>query len=318
MGLLVWAVAWYEGEVHAGPPGRTAIVTVAQGSALGSITSTLASDAVVGSGLAFRIYLALHGAPLVDSGAYAFRRNEAFSEVRATLAGGPDVVYVPAGLTVGETATRVGQIRGHDASAFASLVTSGVVVSRFEPAGSGNLDGLLGTGYYIVGRGESDTELLVQMVDRFDAQASAAGLVPMAASLGITPYQAVTVASIVEKEGVYQQNLGKVARVVYNRLARNMPLQMDSTVLYSEHRDGGPVTATDLALDTPYNTYLHRGLPPTPICFPSPASLAAALAPPPGDWLYFVLVSRDGTEAFSDTLSGQLANEQLARSRGLG
>jgi UPF0755 protein len=88
--------------------------------------------------------------------------------------------------------------------------------------------------------------------------------------------------------------------------------------LYSENRDGGPVTASDLRLDTPYNTYLHAGLTPTPICFPSTASLQAALAPTPGNWLYFVVVSKDGTEAFSDTFAGQQANEALARSRGLG
>ena len=106
--------------------------------------------------------------------------------------------------------------------------------------------------------------------------------------------------------------------MVYNRLARRMALQMDSTVLYSEHRDGGPVTPADLALDTPYNTYLHTGLTPTPICFPSQASLEAALHPDAGSWLYFVVVQRDGTEAFADTFAGQLANEQLAKSRGLG
>jgi UPF0755 protein len=196
-------------------------------------------------------------------------------------------------------------------------VADRAVVSPYEPAGVGNLDGLLGTGTYVVGRRQSAVSLLAAMVARFDAQAAAAGLGPRAAALGITPYQAVVVASIVQKEGVYPQNLAKVARVVYNRLRRQMPLQMDSTVLYSEHRDGGAVTQADLALDTPYNTYLHKGLTPTPICFPSPASLEAALAPAPGDWLYFVLVSHDGTEAFSDTLAGQQANEALARSRGL-
>ena len=106
--------------------------------------------------------------------------------------------------------------------------------------------------------------------------------------------------------------------MIYNRLARGTPLQMDSTVLYSEHRDGGRVTAADLALNTPYNTYLHAGLTPTPICFPSKASLQAALAPTPGNWLYFVVVSNDGTEAFSSTFAGQQANERLAQSRGLG
>jgi UPF0755 protein len=92
---------------------------------------------------------------------------------------------------------------------------------------------------------------------------------------------------------------------------------MDSTVLYALGRDGGPVTPADEATPSPYNTYLNTGLTPTPICFPSALALAAALHPPSGDWLYFQLTSRDGTETFSDTYAGQLAAEQLARTRGL-
>ena len=124
-------------------------------------------------------------------------------------------------------------------------------------------------------------------------------------------------ASIVEKEGVITKNMGPVARVILNRLANDMPLQMDSTVLYAENRDGGSVTSKDLQLRTPYNTYLNVGLTPTPICFPSPAALQAALHPPAGSWLYFVLVKQDGTEAFADTYAQQLANEALGRQRGL-
>ena len=97
-----------------------------------------------------------------------------------------------------------------------------------------------------------------------------------------------------------------------------MPLQMDSTVLYSEGRDGGPVTSSDLAIRSPYNTYLNKGLTPTPICFPSEAALRATLHPPAGTWLYFVVVQPDGTEAFADTFAQQQANEALAKQRGLG
>jgi UPF0755 protein len=198
------------------------------------------------------------------------------------------------------------------------LATSGALRSPFEPAGSNNIDGLLATGTYLVVPGESDQTLLADMIQRFDTLAGSVGLTSGATTLGETPYQAITVASIVEKEGVYQKNLGKVSRVIYNRWASGIPLQMDSTVLYSEHRDGGRVTSTDLALNTPYNTYLHTGLTPSPICFPSKASLQAALAPTPGNWLYFVVVTKDGTEAFSHTFAGQQANERLAHSRGLG
>ena len=97
-----------------------------------------------------------------------------------------------------------------------------------------------------------------------------------------------------------------------------MPLQMDSTVLYALGRDGGAVTSQDLRTVSPYNTYLNKGLPPTPTCFPSAAALEAALRPVPGSWLFFVVVEKDGTEAFSETYAGQLANEKLASQRGLG
>lgn len=317
VGLLGWAVAWYESQVHEGPPGHQVIVDVPESSSMSAVADDLAHHGVIHSGLALRVYDVFHGTPLVRVGEYAMRRNQSLAAVHATLVAGPDVLEVPPGFTVRETAARLAQLPGHDGSALAAAVASRAVVSPYEPDGAANLDGLLAPGQYVVGRHESATALLTTMVDRFDAEASAAGLSARAAALGVSPYQAVVIASIVEKEAVYQQNLAKVSRVVYNRLARNMPLQMDSTVLYAEDRDGGTVTQADLALNTPYNTYLYSGLPPTPICFPSPASLHAALAPAPGDWLYFVLVSADGTEAFSDTLAGQLANEQLAKSRGL-
>jgi len=319
-GLLVWAVLWYEGEANPGAPGPARVVTVPKGASVSAVASLLQRDHVVGSALALRIYFVLHGAPLIDSGSYLLRTHSSFSSVHRALAKGPNVfpVTVVPGFTLAEVAARVGDVPGHDGAAFASLADSGAVTSPYAPAGATSLEGLLGTGTYLVLPGESDTTLLTQMVQRFDATAQAVGLTPGAAAVGMTPYQVVIVASIVEKEGVYPQNLAKVARVVYNRLAAGMALQMDSTVLYSEHRDGGPVTAADLALDTPYNTYLHKGLTPTPICFPSQASLEAALHPATGNWRYFVVVQPDGTEAFADTYAEQLANEQLAKSRGVG
>jgi UPF0755 protein len=135
--------------------------------------------------------------------------------------------------------------------------------------------------------------------------------------LGVTPYQMLIVASIVEKEGYIPVNMPDTARVIYNRLAQGTPLQMDSTVLYALGQDGGPVTSQDLKIQSPYNSYLNTGLTPTPISMPSVDALNATVHPPAGGWLYFVLVKKDGTMAFSDTYAEQLANEQLAKSRGL-
>jgi UPF0755 protein len=177
---------------------------------------------------------------------------------------------------------------------------------------------MLGTGEYLVLPGESDLTIVQAMVTRFDRDAQSVGLsTASAAAQGMTTYQVITVASIVEKEGYYTFNMPKVARVVYNRLARGIALQMDSTVLYAIGQDGGPVTSADLKIQSPYNTYLNKGLTPTPICMPSKDAMSAALHPPPGNWLYFVLVQKNGVMAFSDTFAEQQANEQLAKSRGL-
>ncbi len=317
LGTCLYGALWYEGQVHAGPPGAQVILDVARGSSVNAVARQLAGRHVTSSSLALRIYDFFHGTPVVDAGLFAFRRHESLADVQARLKAGPNVLEVPAGFTAWETAERLDQLPGHDGSRFSAAVDDRGVVSPYEPAGTGNLDGLLAPGDYVVGPHESAPSLLSQMVTRFDTEAAAARLSAGAAALGVTPYQAVIVASIVEKEGVYPQNLAKVARVVYNRLSLGMPLQMDSTVLYALHQDGGLVTPADERIPSPYNTYLNTGLPPTPICFPSPAALAAALHPAAGSWLYFVLVSSDGTEAFSDTLAQQEANEQLAESRGL-
>ncbi len=319
--VVVGGYLWVRSEADpSGPQGAQVIVTVPAGAGVDTAGSLLADRGVVSSSFAFRVWSWFNSLPGLEPGSYAFRANSSFGEVRSVLAGGPDVfpLVVPPGFTVAELADRVGQLPGHDASSFERTATSGAVRSPWQPAGTTSLEGLLATGTYIVVPGETDRQLLDDMVDRFDAQAARIGLAAGSAALGYTPYQVITTAAIVEKEGVLESNMGPVARVVYNRLAQSMPLQMNSTVLYALGQDGGTVTPADLRLQSPYNTYLNKGLPPTPTCFPSEQALVAALHPPTGAWLYFVVVQKDGTEAFSDTYAGQLANEALASQRGVG
>ncbi|MHB1712287.1 MAG: endolytic transglycosylase MltG, partial [Acidimicrobiales bacterium] len=313
--VVVGGYLWLNSEANpAGPVGAQVVVSVRKGTGVDQFAGTLQHDGVIGSSFAFRIWVRLHGIPTMLSGTYAFNKHESYTTVKNLLAGGPNVfeLQVPPGFTVSELAARVGQFPGHTTRTFEALATGGSIHSPWQPAGGSNLDGLLGTGTYQILPGETDTQLLTQMIDRFDRQANAMQLPSRAAALGLTPYQAITVASIAEKEGVIPKNLGPVVRVILNRLHQGMPLQMDSTVLYAEGRDGGPVTSKDESLRTPYNTYLNKGLTPTPICFPAPAALHAALYPPAGSWLYIQLVKPDGTEAFSNTFAAQLANEALA------
>ena len=312
---------WINSEANpSGPPGVQVVVQVPDGEGSTTLVGTLHSMGVMGSPLAYRLWSQIHGAPGLVPGAYAFSRNSSFSAVQNILANGPNVLGLqnPAGFTVGELSQRVGQISSFSEAQFHAEVTDGSVRSPWDPPPSTNLEGLLAPGNYIVTPGESSRQLAEAMVNRFNATARGLHLAAGAARLGLTPYQLITVASIVQKEGVIPSNMGRVARVILNRLAQGKPLQMDSTVLYALGRDGGPVTSADLAYESPYNTYLHHGLTPTPTCFPSVDALRAALNPPAGSWLYFVVVANDGTEAFSTTYAGQLANERLARSRGVG
>jgi UPF0755 protein len=320
--LIIAVVAWYLIEAFPlGGPGQRVVVEVTQGEGTSQVANSLEQRGVVGSALALRLSFVLHGSPTIDPGGYVFHTNQSFSTVRSILSHGPDLydVNVLPGYTVAEVTQAVGAVPGRTGNDFAAVVRSGTVRSSYGTTSSISLEGLLGTGTYQVTVGESDTVLLAQMVNRFEKQAAAAGVNSASAqALGMTPYQVVIVASIAQKEGYFDRYFGKVSRVVYNRLAAGMHLDMTSTVLYAIGQDGGTVTKADHTLDTPYNTYLNAGLPPTPICIPSPAALAAAVSPPAGTWLYFTVVDKAGTTRFAVTYTEQLANEQLAQKNGVG
>ena len=155
------------------------------------------------------------------------------------------------------------------------------------------------------------------MIERFNQMAKSAGLAASEQKVGRTPYEVITVASIVQKEAGITKNMAAVSRVIYNRLAAGMPLQSDATLRYAEHRNGGAVTPQDEQLPTAYNTFTNKGLTPTPICSPSATALRAALSPAQGSWRYYVVTGKDGTESFATTEVQHRADQALARQRGL-
>ncbi len=134
------------------------------------------------------------------------------------------------------------------------------------------------------------------------------------------PYEALILASIVEKETALAAERSRIAGVFHRRLARGMRLQTDPTVIYGlGERFDGNLRRVDLERDTPYNTYTRRGLPPTPIALPSAASIEAAVSPEPGSALYFVATGDpDGSHFFSDTLEqhNRAVRDYLRRERG--
>jgi UPF0755 protein len=313
--VLAGLLAWYEVEAHPfGRPGKAVQVDVRAGEPLGAIETALATHQVVGTAVAFRIWSFVHGDPLVRPGVYQLHRNLSFSAAKAALDAGPNVfeLTVAPGMTISEIDLELESLPGNLVRGLSDAGAGGHVRSPFQLSSS-SLEGLIGAGTYRILPGETGHELLAQMVSRFDAEAAAAGLSTTTTVGGLDAYQLVTVASIVQKEGYYTRYMGDVARVVFNRLAAGMRLDMTSTVLYSLGKDGGPVTPQEEQVTTPYNTYLHAGLTPTPICTPSVQALRAAVDPPAGAWLYFDLVTaKSGIMKFASTYTGQLALEREA------
>jgi len=121
------------------------------------------------------------------------------------------------------------------------------------------------------------------------------GVQAAAGKLGKTPREIVNIASLIQAEAQEPEDFGRVSRVIYNRLSQNVALGFDSTINYAKGRSTLDTTTKDTQYQSPYNTYLHKGLPPGPIDNPGHDALEAALNPTPGNWLYFVTVKPGDT-----------------------
>ena len=178
-------------------------------------------------------------------------------------------------------------------------------------AAGGNPEGWLFPATYTVPPNMTADDLVKQMIAKTTSVLSALDAQAKAQKLGLTEEQVLTVASILEYEARRNQDYPKVAQAIYNRLKQHMPLQSDATVAYATHTFEGKVTTTDAqrADPSPYNTYVHTGLPPGPIGSAGEVTLKAALNPTPGPWLYWVVVNlKTGETDFATTYAEHLKN----------
>jgi peptidoglycan lytic transglycosylase G len=316
--LAVGAVVWVNGHLN-GTGGAPQQVTLPAQAGHATLASDLTRAGVVSNDWLFKHYLDYRDLQPVAGGQYTFHHGEGYRAALHDLDQGPKVVQVrltiPEGYDLAEIAAAVGKLPGLSAQKFLQVAQSGAVRSQFEPANSNNLEGLVFPDTYFVDPGESEQDILQTMVSRFDQIAGGVNLANSQATNGLTPYQTIIAASIIEKEAKVPGDRGKIARVIVNRLAAGMKLQIDATVDYALGVHKTRLTDADLATKSPYNTYLVAGLPPGPIASPGQASLQAALNPTPGTWLYYVLIDPDGQQGFATTPAqfNQLLSEAHAK-----
>jgi UPF0755 protein len=175
----------------------------------------------------------------------------------------------------------------------------------------GHPEGYLFPATYDIQPNTPPLKVLQDMVTRFDQEAASIGLPAAAAHAELTQSDVIIVASLIQAEGRHQSDFPKIARVIYNRLNSNpqIPLQLDSTVLYALNKHGvrvtdQQITAQQIKVKSSYNTFVHIGLPPGPIDSPGDAAIKAALHPAHGSWMYFVTVDpKTGLTKFTSSFT---------------
>jgi len=279
------------------------LVLVPKGSRLPEVVGILREGGILPYPAAFRalVLLTFSGRRL-HYGEYAFPNPPSAFEAWRRLVRGDVIKYevtVPPGANLYDVAELLEAKKLATSEAFLDAATSPAVLRRLEIPGE-SAEGYLFPDSYIFVKPVSPEEILEFMVRQFrkkippDAE-------KRAREAGLSLHQAVTIASIIEKETGVEEEKPLVSAVIRRRLALGMPLQMDPTVIYGVKRFDGTVTRKDLRTEGPYNTYLNRGLPPGPIANPGLTSLDAALNPSKAEYLYFVS-KNDGSHTFSRTL----------------
>ena len=219
-------------------------------------------------------------------------------------------VTIPEGYRITQIADRVESDLGIPAKRFVDLAQSGdLSLPTYLPSGTPTSEGFLFPKTYEFVKADLTPSLVAdRMLEQFATEAQDLDLIAGAKALGYTPYQIVTIASMIEKEARVERDRAKIAAVIYNRLDAGMTLGIDATLLYDDPTPDGQLSSSDLKVDSPYNTRLNAGLPPTPIASPGAASIEAALHPADVPYLYYVLCGADGHHVFSVGYQEFLAN----------
>ena len=307
----------------AGAPGKVVNVDIPKGTSTAGVATRLERDHVISSARIFKLYLKVKGGGPFEAGLYKLHERSSMGAVVTAMEAGPALppavnVTIPEGLVLQQVATRIAKVKRFDPERFLAAVQSGDVRSKYQPAGQLSLEGLLFPDTYRVEDKETEQDLLVRMVTTFDQVAGGLGYEQAQQKVGYSAYQAIIVASLVESEAKDDADRAKIARVIYNRLQKKIPLGIDATFYFALPLDrrGTGLRQSDLDRPGPYNTRLNVGLVPTPIALPGRASLEAALNPAPGPWLYYVLKDKR-THTFTDDYNQFLRDKKAAQQQGL-
>jgi UPF0755 protein len=345
-GSIGW---WYIQRINPeGDPGAPVNFTIEADDTLESVSERLELEGLISDASVFRWYVERQGGLDLTPGYYQIRPSDHMGNVMHALGTPPELTYrqvtFPEGFTLSKMANRLSEeVPRLTYAEYVAAATDGSIVSeysQFAPAGTTSLEGLLFPDTYQVSNGESAADVVQRQVELMERVGRQEQIVEKGYALALSAYEVLVIASMVEREAKTDADRPMVARVIINRLHHpdretypaGMPLQIDATLFYGQDADAS-VSQLKL-IDSPYNTYMYAGLPPTPIANPGRASIEAVLNPavdppeggalcktlPKGEchWYYYVLSPEgDGSHVFAVTLAQHEANVEAAREAGV-
>jgi len=329
---------WYLRQVNpSGDPSAAEIFTITETDDLLTISKRLEQEGFIVNDSVFRSYVSSKGGLEVAAGFYTVKPLDHVGNILRILRTPPNEtltkITFPEGFTLAQMAQRLGEeVKSVNESDFLlktgdTLAEISAVRSVYQPESITTLEGLLFPDTYLINGDQTATQVAQQMLKLMERVGRQEGLDDSMNAVGLTPYEVLTIASIIEREAKVPEDRAKISRVIYNRLSLGMPLEIDATLFYKQNTD---LPFLELkAIDSPYNSYLYTGLPPTPISNPGRAAINAALNPAPnpssGDpicreitdgspcsYLYYVLSDKDGHHVFAATLAQHQINVQAA------
>lgn len=283
---------------------QTVSVIISSGSSTGQIGQILEEEGIISSADKFKIWSRIKGYDSqYKAGTYTLSPSMDFQKIADIIVSGKVTTVnftIPEGYTIYQTASAIAAKGLGDYDTLVSLIEAGDFEYDFLKDAQNNknkLEGYLFPNTYTVDEGMNEEQIIKVMLDQFEKQPYK---VYAESGSSYSLNDIITVASIIERECKVNEERPLVASVIYNRLAKGMPLQMCSTVQYVLGKQKEVLTYADTRIESPYNTYTNTGLPPGPICSPGLAAIKAALNPADTDYLYFVLSEKlDGTSNFS-------------------
>ena len=329
---------WYLRQVNpSGDPAAAEIFTITETDDLLTVSKRLEQEGFIVNDSVFRSYVSSKGGLEIAAGFYTLKPLDHVGNILRILKTPPNEtltkITFPEGFTLAQMAQRLGEeVKSVNESDF--LLKTGdtsaeisAVRSVYQPESVTTLEGLLFPDTYLINGDQTATQVAQQMLKLMERVGRQQGLDDSMNAVGLSPYEVLTIASIIEREAKVPEDRAKISRVIYNRLSLGMPLEIDATLFYKQNTD---LLFLELkAIDSPYNTYLYAGLPPTPISNPGRAAINAALNPAPnpssGDpicreitdgspclYLYYVLSDKDGHHVFAASLAQHQINVQAA------